>query len=122
MVAVGVGLIGLALIALLALVRPRVLAQRWLLWIFVFSVLGPQVANQAGWLTAEVGRQPWIVYGLLRTADAGSRVVSAAAVIASIAMFSLIYLLLFALFVYLLNDKIKKGPGSEHLAGEGQRA
>ena len=59
---------------------------------FVFAVLGPQVANQLGWFTAEVGRQPWIVYGLMRTADAVSPSVTAGQVLASLVLFLLIYL------------------------------
>src|SRR5262249_36302071 len=47
--------------------RRKLANTRWLLWILVFSVLGPEIANQLGWFAAEVGRQPWIVYGLLRT-------------------------------------------------------
>jgi cytochrome d ubiquinol oxidase subunit I len=77
----------------------------------VVAVLLPEMANELGWWTAEVGRQPWIVYGLLRTAHAASPVVGSQAIMASIIMFSLIYILLFALFVYLLNAKIQKGPG-----------
>jgi cytochrome bd-type quinol oxidase subunit 1 len=63
-------------------------------------VLGPQVANQLGWMAAEVGRQPWIVYKLMRTADGLSPVVKAPAVLFSLVLFSLIYALLFALFLF----------------------
>ena len=62
MVAVGFALIGLAVWAAWALGRSTLENSRPLLWLLVFSVLGPQVANQAGWWAAEVGRQPWIVY------------------------------------------------------------
>jgi cytochrome d ubiquinol oxidase subunit I len=83
-------------------------------------VLGPQIANQAGWFAAEVGRQPWIVYGLLRTSDALSKAVTANQVLASLIMFGLIYALLFVLFLYLLNEKIQHGPeepAPEHAGG-----
>ena len=80
---------------------------------FVFSVLGPQTANQVGWITAEVGRQPWIVYGLLKTQDAYSPILSGGQVMTSIIMFGIIYLLLLALFVFLLNEKIQHGPEIE---------
>jgi cytochrome bd ubiquinol oxidase subunit II len=74
MVAVGMALIGLALLAaLLWLWRGQLFETRWLLWCLVPSVLLPQIANQLGWVSAEVGRQPWIVHGLLRTQDAASR-------------------------------------------------
>jgi len=73
-------------------------------------VLGPQAANQLGWLSAEVGRQPWIVYGLLRTSQAASPTVSAQKIVTSLVMFGIIYLLLLALFIFLLDHKIKHGP------------
>ena len=86
------------------------IALRWLLYILVFSVLGPQLANQLGWYTAEVGRQPWIVYGLLRTSEGLSEAVTANQVLASLIMFTVIYLLLFFVFIYQLNHKIQDGP------------
>jgi cytochrome d ubiquinol oxidase subunit I len=70
MVAIGMALILISLLGALYWWRGRLWHTRWLLWILVFAVLGPQLANQLGWLSAEVGRQPWIVYHLLRTADA----------------------------------------------------
>jgi cytochrome bd ubiquinol oxidase subunit I len=122
MVAVGCGLIALAAWAAVALGRGRLERSRLLLWLLTLSVLGPQIANQAGWWAAEVGRQPWIVYGLLRTFRGLSPVVSAGQVAASIAMFTLVYLLLFAVFVYLLNDKIRHGPDDGDLQPAGKWA
>lgn len=119
MVVLGMGLIGLSLIGLFFWWRGSLFKLRWLLWLFVFSVLGPQVANQSGWASAEIGRQPYIVYNLLRTADAWSPNVSQKELIASLIMFTLIYLLLFILFIYLLSDKIKHGP--QHLVMEGNK-
>ena len=113
MVAIGLALIALALLSLYYSWRGRLHRTRWLLVLLVFSVLGPQISNQLGWASAEVGRQPWIVYGLLRTQDAFSRSVPAGDVLGSIIAFGLIYLLLFAVFIYLLNDKIMHGPGAE---------
>jgi cytochrome d ubiquinol oxidase subunit I len=70
-----------------------------------------------------VGRQPWIVYGLLRTSEGLSKSVSDASVITSLVLFSLIYLLLLALFLFLLNEKIQHGPGEvEEITEEGHRA
>lgn len=83
---------------------------RWFLRLAVFSVLAPQIANQAGWFVAEIGRQPWIVWGHLRTSEGLSAVVRAEHVLTSIIGFGLIYLLLFILFVYLLTRKIQHGP------------
>jgi cytochrome d ubiquinol oxidase subunit I len=80
------------------------------LWLLVPSVLLPQLANQAGWYTAELGRQPWIVYNLLKTSQSYSQSVKANEIIASIIGFGLVYVLLFILFIYLLNAKIHHGP------------
>jgi len=115
MVGIGTALIGLSLLGVLLAWRGRLFESRWLLWAFVFAVLGPQTANQLGWFTAEVGRQPWIVYGLMRTADAVSPSVSAGEVLASLILFTLLYLVLFILFVYLLDQKIRHGPLADDL-------
>ena len=68
------------------------------------------MAVLAGWTVTEVGRQPWTVYGLLRTVDSVSKSVPAAQVLASIIMFGVIYSLLFAVWVFVLNSKIVHGP------------
>ena len=78
--------------------------------LFVFSILLPEIANQAGWFTAEMGRQPWVVYGLLRTSDGLSRKVTADQIVFSLILFTVVYALLFILFIYLLNKKIQHGP------------
>lgn len=106
----GLSFLGLALLWRGWLFRTDLPVIRGLLWVYVFSVLGPQLCNQAGWFTAELGRQPWIVYNLLRTSEGISRAVKAEQVVFSIILFTLIYLLLFAAFLYLLNQKIQHGP------------
>ncbi|MEO0732918.1 MAG: cytochrome ubiquinol oxidase subunit I [Bacteroidota bacterium] len=113
MVAIGMALIGLTLLACFFWWRGTLFEKRWLLWVFVFAVILPQMANQFGWFAAEMGRQPWVVYGLLRTSDALSNVVTANQVLFSLIGFSVIYLILLALFLYLLNKKIKHGPYDE---------
>jgi len=110
MVAIGMVLIALALFSGFTVWRGSLYEMRWFLWILVFSVLLPQAANQLGWASAEIGRQPWIVYGLLRTEHAVSSSVGSDQVWGSLILFGLIYLLLFVLFVYLLNEKIQHGP------------
>jgi cytochrome d ubiquinol oxidase subunit I len=112
----------LAVTATILCWRGRLFRHRSVLWGLVFSVLGPQVANQAGWFAAEMGRQPWIVYGLLRTSEGLSQVVQAEAVFASLLLFAFVYLLLFAVFVYLLNDKIQHGPDAADLTPSGKLA
>ncbi|MCB9081786.1 MAG: cytochrome ubiquinol oxidase subunit I [Lewinellaceae bacterium] len=113
MVAIGLALIGLTILAAFFWWRGTLFSKRWLLRIFVLAVLLPNIANQVGWFSAEMGRQPWVVYGLLRTSDALSRQVTAGQIVFSLIMFTLIYSLLFALFLYMLTKKIKAGPYDE---------
>ena len=115
MVAIGMFLIALTLFASFQWWRGKLFEQRWLLQVFVWAVILPQIANQVGWFAAEMGRQPWVVYGLLRTSDALSKVVTANQVLFSLIMFTFIYSILLALFLYLLNKKIKHGPYDEKL-------
>lgn len=122
MVAIGFGLFAIAVLGVVEWWRGKLFERRWLLWVMVFSVLGPQLANQLGWFAAEVGRQPWIVYGLLRTSDGLSAVVKANAVLTSLILFAAVYALLFAVFVYLLNDKIQHGPDDADLKPHGKLA
>lgn len=122
MVGIGFGMIGLAVVGTFFCWRRALFEKRWMLWLLVFSVLGPQLANQAGWFSAEMGRQPWIVYGLMRTSEGLSAVVKAEAVLGSLILFMFIYLLLFAVFVYLLNDKIQHGPDEADLKPTGKLA
>lgn len=122
MVAIGFGLIVVAAAGFLYFRKGALHERRWLLWILVLSVLGPQLANQAGWFAAEVGRQPWIVYKLMRTSEGLSAVVTAQLVLSSLILFTLIYLMLFALFVYLLNEKISHGPDAADLEPHGKLA
>ena len=113
MIAIGMFLIALSLYACYLLWRKELFNKRWLLWVFVFTALLPQIANQVGWFAAEMGRQPWVVYGLLRTDEAFSQAVSANQILFSLILFMAVYSLLFVLFVYLLNKKIKHGPYEE---------
>jgi cytochrome d ubiquinol oxidase subunit I len=119
MVAIGALFISLTVYASWLRWRGRLFDKRWLLWVFVVAVLPAFAANQLGWVAAEVGRQPWIVYptladgqpvGGLLTADAVSEVVRADQVLGSILMFGLLYSLLFVLWLWVLNHKIQAGP------------
>jgi len=120
MVAAGMATILISLLGCWYWWRGTLDKTRWLLWVLVFSVLGPQIANQFGWFAAEVGRQPWLVYGLMRTPAGLSAVVTANVVLASLILFSVIYFLLFSVFIYLLNDKIQHGPHEEDLIPSGK--
>jgi cytochrome bd ubiquinol oxidase subunit I len=110
MVGLGFLFIAMTLLACFYLWRGTLFDKRWLMWAFVLAIPLPYAANQLGWVTAEVGRQPWIVYGLLRTSDALSKAVTPHQNLGSIIMFVVIYTLLFAVWVYVLNDKIHHGP------------
>jgi cytochrome d ubiquinol oxidase subunit I len=110
MVALGMFMIALTVYASWLAFKNKLFEKRWLMWVFVWAVLAPQIANQTGWFAAEMGRQPWVVYGLLRTSDALSKTVTANQVIFSLVMFTLVYSLLLVLFLYLLNKKIQHGP------------
>lgn len=110
MIIIGMIIIALTLYACWQWYRGKLFEQRWLMIVFAWAVFLPQIANQTGWYAAETGRQPWVVYGLLRTSDALSKAVTANQVLFSLILFSLVYTLLFILFIYLLNKKIKAGP------------
>lgn len=113
------GMIGLgALFALIAaigamlLITGRLYGSRWYLWALIVAVPLPFISNELGWMAAEIGRQPWAVYGVLRTSDAASVSVPAWQILFSIIMFSIIYLLLFIVFLKLLAKIVGKGPGN----------
>ncbi len=126
MIGLGTFFVVITLLAAFLRWRGTLFEKRWLLWIFVFAVLGAYAANQAGWVSAEVGRQPFVVYpevkqrsdgmfdmiGGMRTVDglSSTKAVTSEHVIASIVMFTLVYAMLFAVWVYVLNSKIHHGP------------
>jgi len=109
---VGLGTIFMALmgLALLWLVRGRLTHSRPLLWALVLAVPLPYIANTAGWITAEIGRQPWLVYGLMRTAAGTSHRVSAGNGLFSLIGFMGLYVLLAIAFVLLMTRAIVRGP------------
>ncbi|WP_339833725.1 cytochrome ubiquinol oxidase subunit I [uncultured Flavobacterium sp.] len=113
MISIGMFLIAITFYASFLWWRGKLFENKWLMWIFSFSVILPQIANQAGWFAAEMGRQPWIVYGHLRTSQGFSQEVSANQIVFSLVMFTVVYSLLLILFLYSLNKKIKHGPYDE---------
>jgi cytochrome d ubiquinol oxidase subunit I len=110
MVVLGLFFIAITLYATWLLRKDRLFEKKWLLKAFIWSIPLPLAACQLGWITAEVGRQPWIVYGLLRTSEAHSTNVTAGEIAFSIILFSIIYVLLGCLYVYLLMQEVKHGP------------
>lgn len=110
MIAMWTAMLISASIALYFLWRQKLYDSPWVLRLLIATVLFPQIANQAGWVTAEMGRYPWIVQGLLRISEGLSKSVTANQVLGSIIMFGVVYFFLFLLFIYLLNEKIVHGP------------
>ena len=110
MVALGMYMFFITLIGLFLLNRNKLFSSPLLMKIYCASVLAPVLANQAGWVATETGRQPWIVYGLMRTPDGLSKAVKADQVLTSIIMFAFIYLLLFLVWIFVIHNKIKHGP------------
>jgi len=90
--------------------RKKAAQNRLFLLASALTIPLPFLANEVGWVAAEVGRQPWVVYNLMRTRDAVSAAVPAGQILASIVLFSLIYSLLFGVWLYLLKRQIDKGP------------
>jgi cytochrome d ubiquinol oxidase subunit I len=90
--------------------KHKIEKSRLLLKLLVISIFAPMSANIVGWLCAEMGRQPWTVYGLLKTKDAVSMSISARQVWSSLIMLVSTFSLLFVLFIFLLDRKIKQGP------------
>lgn len=113
MINLGMVFIGIGLLAAFFFFWGRRLwRSTFILWILVLTIFLTEVATIVGWWTAEFGRQPWIVWELLRTVDAGSPVLLGYQVLISNGMFILLYGILFVLFIFLLNEKIQHGPDS----------
>jgi cytochrome d ubiquinol oxidase subunit I len=117
MVAAGMLMIGIAVLALFFWWRGTLPKRKWLLWLLVAAPFIAEIAIQTGWASAELGRQPWIVYGLLKTADAISKVVPAGQIVATLSIFGLIYLVLFLGWARIFFGIIGKGPAEPQGAG-----
>jgi cytochrome bd ubiquinol oxidase subunit I len=108
----GLGTIFIAItgLALLLLWRRRLFQARWMLWILMLATPFPYIANTAGWFTTELGRQPWVVYGLMPTAHGSSPLLSTGNIIFTLLGFAGIYLLLGLLYVMLVVFEALSGP------------
>ncbi len=113
MVLLGFAMLLLALMAVIYAQRGSIEAHPYFLLIMLFSILLPYIAGQLGWVVAEVGRQPWIVYGVLKTSHAVSQSISTLQVYASLVGFTLLYGGLGVIDIYLLSKFAKKGPDSD---------
>lgn len=112
MVGLGMIFIALGLLGAWLLWTGKIYTAKWYLFWLPFLIPLPHLAHETGWMTAEAGRQPWIIYGLMKTANASSIVVSAGEIAFSLVMFSLIYLLLFVMFILLFVKIVKQGPAA----------
>lgn len=111
MINLGMLFVAIGGLAVLLWIWKRKLWQsRWMLRVLVGTIVLAQLATLSGWWTAEFGRQPWIVWQQLRTADAESPNVSTGQVLFSVIMFALLYAVVLVLFLFLLDRKIKAGP------------
>jgi len=111
---------GLGTIFVLVMVASAVLLwrgalyrARWMLWIILLCLPFPYVANTAGWMTAEIGRQPWLVYGMMRTTEGYSKYVHAGNSLFTLLGFMGLYALLAILFLFLVHRAIARGPVEE---------
>jgi cytochrome bd ubiquinol oxidase subunit I len=119
MVGLGTIFILIMTIAMVLLWRRKLFTARWMLWILMLSFPFPYIANTAGWMTAELGRQPWLVYGLLRTDQGYSANVSAGNGLFTLLGFMGMYTVLSILFIILMWREVSHGP--EFLAKETAR-
>jgi cytochrome d ubiquinol oxidase subunit I len=158
MVGLGMVFILVTSLGMFFLWRGKLYDKRWFLWVLVLAVIGPYIANQAGWVAAEVGRQPFIVYPndanytadngtvtaeagwtetttedgtprltpnertSLRTQDAASKSVREEEAIFSLIIFIIMYFILFPVWLFVLNDKIQRGPESEEEVAAAKKA
>lgn len=110
MVALGMLFIFLSGLGTYLIYRKKLWESKKILRLFIWAIPFPIIACELGWITAEVGRQPWIVYNIMRTKDAVSAAVTGGDVLFSIILFGLIYLMLGSLYVYLFVKEVKHGP------------
>ena len=110
MVGLGTLFIPLMALAMLLLWRGKLESARWMLWPLVLAFPFPFIATTAGWLTTELGRQPWLVYGIMRTADGGSPTVHAGETLFTTLGFAGLYFVLGVLFLGLVAKEVSHGP------------
>jgi cytochrome bd ubiquinol oxidase subunit I len=111
----GLGTIFIVVMAAAAFLlwRKKLYESRWLLWIIMLCLPLPYIANTAGWMTAEIGRQPWLVYGFMRTSEGYSKYVHAGNGLFTLLGFMGLYTVLAILFLVLVQREIAHGPGAE---------
>jgi cytochrome d ubiquinol oxidase subunit I len=116
MVGLGTIFIAIMVVSTLLLWRGKLFSAHWMLWILLLALPFPYIANTAGWMTAELGRQPWLVYGLMRTADGYSKLVSAGNGMFTLLGFLGMYTVLGILFLFLVRREIEHGPQTDPIS------
>jgi cytochrome d ubiquinol oxidase subunit I len=122
MAGLGTWFVLLMVVAAFLLWRGKIYSTRWALWALLLSFPLPYIANTAGWMTAELGRQPWLIYGLMRTSEGYSSTVSAANGLFTLMGFMGLYALLGLLFTVLIYREIGNGPEPKRIEEKGARA
>jgi cytochrome d ubiquinol oxidase subunit I len=110
MVGIGLFMLGISLLGLLLLIRGRLEASRWFLWASCLAFPTGFVAVLLGWFTTEIGRQPWVVYGLLRTADTLTPTLSGASVLATLIGYVIVYSMIFFPGAFYVYGLLRQGP------------
>jgi cytochrome bd ubiquinol oxidase subunit I len=113
MVGLGTFFIGIMTLAAFLLWRGRLYESRWMLWILMLAIPFPFIANTAGWFTAELGRQPWLIYGLFRTQEGVSPLISSGSVLFTLIGFAGMYLVMGLLYILLMVREVAHGPEAE---------
>jgi cytochrome bd ubiquinol oxidase subunit I len=111
MAGLGTIFIASSLLALILLWQRKLYTARWMLWILLLLIPFPYIANTAGWMTAELGRQPWLIYGLMRTAEGASHHISAGNAWFTLLGYMGMYSMLSILFLFLIQRIVARGPG-----------
>jgi len=123
MAGLGTYFVALMAVAAFLLWRRKLYAARWILWPIMLSFPLPYIANTTGWMTAEIGRQPWLVFGLIRTSEGASKHIGAGTSLFSLIGFLGLYTLISILWIVLLYTAIQKGPlASTHNNGHKRSA
>ncbi|HLW51546.1 MAG TPA: cytochrome ubiquinol oxidase subunit I [Candidatus Angelobacter sp.] len=113
MAGLGTIFVAVTVVAVFLLWRKRLYRTRWMLWIIMLCLPLPYIANTAGWMTAEIGRQPWLVYGLMRTTEGYSKNVHAGNGLFTLIGFMGMYTVLAILFLFLVHHEVANGPARE---------
>ena len=119
MITLGTLFIVIMLYANLQRFRGRLEISTWLLWVLMLAFPFPYIANTLGWMTAELGRQPWLIYGLFHTRDGYSKLVSNGDTIFTLIGFTGLYFVIGLLFLALVGREVNRGPDGEKSSGQG---